>query len=185
MRSIAVFALVAMLMLVSVPVAHLVVQASQPPVVEVAQPQEPPVSISEAEATRPGVPPAAIAPSDTLRWMIVFAIVSNFLMRKMRESKYFPFIKSGAGWVNVTMAGAMAMAASAGIHTEFDYVAGSYALTGATLPNIMHFIGEWGSQWAIQQGTYQTMKPGVTQGTAEVAAAATSAAAAAEKKEII
>lgn len=121
--------------------------------------QAPPLpTIAEAEATQPGVPPAAVPPSETLGWMFTFGIFANYVMRKMRQSQWFPWAKEGAGKINVVLAGLLAALSAAGIHTEFDQAAGTFLVTGLTLTGLLHFVGEWMRQWALQQFTYQTMK---------------------------
>lgn len=119
---------------------------------------QPTPTIAQAEATRPGVPPASVPPSETLGWMFTLGIVSNGLMRKMRESSWFPWVKLGAGKMNVALAGMLAAVSAVGIHTEFDKAAGTVLITGLTLSGIAHFGGEWLRQWTLQQFTYQTMK---------------------------
>ena len=125
---------------------------AQPPTVE------PPVTTAEAEATRPGVPPAPVPPSETLGWMFTFGVLANYAMKKMRDSAWFPMVKEGAGKVNVAVAGVLSALAAAGIHSEFDQVAGTLVVTGLTWAGIAHFGGEWVRQWALQQWMWHTTK---------------------------
>jgi hypothetical protein len=118
----------------------------------------PPVTVAEAESTRPGVPPGSIPPSQTLGWMLTFGVISNYIMRKMKESPWFPMVKDGAEKANLAVAGLLSFLSSVGIHTEFDASAGSLLFTGLTLGSIIHFGGDWVQQWALQQLAYKSMK---------------------------
>ncbi len=118
-------------------------------------------TMAQAEATRPGVPPSSVPPSETLGWMLALGYVSNWLMRCMKQSSWFPMIRAGAGKINLVLAGLLAALAAAGIHTEYDKVAGTFLITGLTLTSIVHFLGDWLRQWAIQQWTFNTTKTAV------------------------
>jgi hypothetical protein len=120
--------------------------------------QQPPVTISEAEATTPGVPPMSVPPSETLGWMFTAGVIANYVMRKFKEWEWVPKIADGAGKINVAMAAVFALATSLGIHTEFDAQAGSLLITGLTWTSVFHFGGDWLRQLALQQFTYQSMK---------------------------
>ena len=117
-----------------------------------------PVTVAQAEATQPGVPPAPVPPSGTLGWMFTAGVVANYFMRKLKEWDWVPVIQEGAGKVNVALAAVLALATSLGIHTEFDAAAGSLLITGLTWTGVFHFAGEWVRQLAIQQFTYQSMR---------------------------
>lgn len=119
---------------------------------------QPPVTITEAEATQPAVPPAPVPPSETLGWMFTLGILSNALMKRMQTSAWLPWVKSGAGKINIVIAGLLAAISAAGIHTEFDKAAGTFLVTGLTVTGIVHFLGEWIRQWALQQWTFNTTK---------------------------
>lgn len=124
----------------------------------VAHAQEPPVTVAEAEAVTPNIPPAPVRPSDTLGWMLTLAIISNGLMRKLQDSKLFPMIYQGAGKINIAIAAVLAAATSVGIHTSFDAGAGTFLITGLHLDSIIHFAGEWLRQYALQHFTYQASR---------------------------
>ena len=69
--------LVCVLLLFAVPFA----QAPEP-----SETPIPPVTVGQAEATQPGVPPASVPPSETLSWMFAFGVMSNWAMRKLKEA---------------------------------------------------------------------------------------------------
>lgn len=120
--------------------------------------QSPPVTISQAEAVKPGVPPAPVPPSEALSWQLGLAITANEVMRRLKASPKMSWIKDGAGTINVALSVVLAVATSLGIHTEFDAVKGTFIATGLTLTSIVHFGGEFIRQYAFQQFTYQASK---------------------------
>jgi hypothetical protein len=125
--------------------------------------QQPPVTLTEAEAVKPGIPPLPVPPSETLGWMFTLGVVANALMKKLKTWQWVPKIEDGAGRVNVAMAALFALATSLGIHTEFDAQAGSLLITGLTWTSLLHFGGDWLRQYALQQFTYQSMARDSTQ----------------------
>lgn len=116
-----------------------------------------PVTTAQAEGTRPGVPPASVPPSETLGWMLTLGIVSNMLMRKAKDAAWLPWLRDGAGKVNVAVAALLAAAAALGIHTEFDAAGGTLLISGLTGASLLHFAGEWLRQYALQHLTYRAM----------------------------
>lgn len=119
--------------------------------------QQPTVTTAQAESTRPGVPPAPVPPSETLSWMLAFSVIGNGIIKKIKDSSWFPMFKEGAGRANVVLAAVLAAATSMGIHTEFDYAAGTLLVTGLTWASIAHFGGDWLRQYALQHLTYRAM----------------------------
>lgn len=119
--------------------------------------QPPPVTVAQAEATQPGVPPAPVPPSETFGWSITLGLLANAIMRKMKDSPRVAWIKDGAGSINVALSGFMAFLASAGLHTEFDQATWGFVISGS-LMGMLHFTGDWIKQWALQQWVFNTGK---------------------------
>lgn len=127
--------------------------------VRAQQPQPAPtVTVAQAEATQPGVPPAAVPPSETLGWSFAFGVIVNEIMKRLKKSNLLPWMSQGTARANALVAAALAALAAAGIHTEFDQAAGSLLITGLTLTNVLHFGGEWLKQWAMQHFMYHATK---------------------------
>lgn len=123
-----------------------------------AQGQPAPPTVASAEATRPGVPPMSIPPSESLGWGLCLSILANELMKKLKRSNLVPWMTAGTGSVNAVVATVLAGAAAAGIHTEFDAAHGTLLVTGITGEALTHFAGEWLKQWTLQHFVYHATK---------------------------
>ena len=117
-------------------------------------PLEPQVTIAQAEATSPGVPPTPVPPSETLSWQLTFGVIVNEVMKRLKQSALVPWMKAGTANANVMVAALLSAIAAAGIHTEFDQVAGTLLITGLTISSVVHFLGEWLRQYALQHFLY-------------------------------
>ena len=117
-----------------------------------------PVTTTSAEATRPGVPPGNVPPSETLGWGFCFSIIVNEFMKRLKKSAIVPWMTAGTGRVNAAVAAVLAAVSAAGIHTEFDSAAGSLLITGLTVTSLLHFGGEWVRQWTLQHFVYHATK---------------------------
>lgn len=80
------------------------------------------------------------------------AALLAYLLQWLKATRLVPFISEHTKGINRALTGIMSLAASIGIHYNFDSTAGILTIGGLHAGSILHGLWAWAQQWAFQQG---------------------------------
>ena len=86
---------------------------------------------------------------------VTASAVIVWLLQRLKQSKYFPFITAESAKLNRYLAVCASALAAAGIHFNFNHDAGTLVISGLLLSNLLHFAGAWLRSFVFQEIIYQ------------------------------
>lgn len=89
---------------------------------------------------------------DVITSQLAGAALLAYLLQWVKSSKWVPWITDHTKGINYALTGLLSLAATIGIHYQFDATAGVLTIGGLHASSILAGLWEWVKQWAFQQG---------------------------------
>lgn len=89
---------------------------------------------------------------DVITSQLAGAALLAYLLQWIKASRFVPWVSDHTKGINYALTGLLSLAATIGIHYQFDATTGVLTIGGLHTSTILAGLWEWAKQWAFQQG---------------------------------
>lgn len=89
---------------------------------------------------------------DVITSQLAGAALLAYLLQWIKTSRLIPWVGAHTKGINYALTAALSLAATIGIHYQYDAANGVLTIGGLHAATILGGLWEWAKQWAFQQG---------------------------------